>query len=35
MEAEKLLIMAAETTEQMKVCGRELQQMRIPSDVFR
>uniref|UniRef100_UPI0037E8B549 desmoplakin-A isoform X1 n=1 Tax=Semicossyphus pulcher TaxID=241346 RepID=UPI0037E8B549 len=35
MEAEKLLIMAAETMEQMRVCGRDLQQMRIPSDVLR
>ncbi|XP_059200288.1 desmoplakin-B-like isoform X1 [Centropristis striata] len=35
VEAEKLLIMAAETMEQMKVCGRELQQMRVPNDVFR
>ncbi|XP_068196145.1 desmoplakin-A isoform X2 [Antennarius striatus] len=35
MEAEKLLIMAAETMEQMKLCGRDLQQMRIPSDIFR
>ncbi|KAK5860025.1 hypothetical protein PBY51_021534 [Eleginops maclovinus] len=34
-EAEKLLMMAAETMEQMMVCGRDLQQMRIPSDVFR
>ncbi|XP_033506001.2 desmoplakin-A isoform X2 [Epinephelus lanceolatus] len=34
MEAEKLMIMAAETMEQMKVCGRDLQQMRIPNDVF-
>ncbi|XP_074544449.1 desmoplakin-A isoform X2 [Halichoeres trimaculatus] len=34
-EAEKLLIMAAETMDQMRVCGRELQQMRIPNDVLR
>ncbi|XP_068604587.1 desmoplakin-A isoform X2 [Brachionichthys hirsutus] len=35
IEAEKLLIMAAETMEQMKLCARDLQQMRIPSDIFR
>lgn len=34
VDAEKMLVMASETMEQMKVCGRELQQMRIPSDVF-
>ncbi|KAF3858210.1 hypothetical protein F7725_011411 [Dissostichus mawsoni] len=33
-EADKLLMMAAETMEQMMVCGRDLQQMRIPNDVF-
>ncbi|XP_070700466.1 desmoplakin-A isoform X1 [Pempheris klunzingeri] len=35
VEAEKLLIIAAETMEHMKICGRDLQQMRIPNDVFR
>ncbi|XP_070774246.1 desmoplakin-A isoform X1 [Enoplosus armatus] len=35
VEAEKLLIMAAETMDQMRAFGRELQQMRIPSDVLR
>ncbi|KAM9844912.1 LOW QUALITY PROTEIN: desmoplakin-A-like [Aulostomus maculatus] len=35
MEAEKLMIMATETIEQLKHCGRELQQMRIPNDIFR
>ncbi|XP_034744791.1 desmoplakin-like isoform X2 [Etheostoma cragini] len=35
VEVDQLLIMAAETMEQMKVYGRELQQMRIPSDIFR
>ncbi|XP_074507517.1 desmoplakin-A isoform X2 [Sebastes fasciatus] len=35
VEAEQLLIMAAGTMEQMTLCGRELQQMRIPNDVFR
>ncbi|KAM6990568.1 desmoplakin-A isoform 2-T2 [Tautogolabrus adspersus] len=34
-EGEKLLIMAAESMDQMMVCGRELQQMRIPNDVLR
>ncbi|XP_069548155.1 desmoplakin-A isoform X1 [Brachyistius frenatus] len=34
-EAERSLLMAAETTEQLKACGRDLQQMRIPNDVFR
>ncbi|XP_038573875.1 desmoplakin isoform X1 [Micropterus salmoides] len=34
VDAEKMLVMASETMEQMKVCGRELQQMRIPNDVF-
>ncbi|XP_042354189.1 desmoplakin-like isoform X1 [Plectropomus leopardus] len=34
LEAEKQLLMAAETIEQMKVCGRDLQQMRAGSDVF-
>ncbi|XP_044076567.1 desmoplakin-like isoform X1 [Siniperca chuatsi] len=35
MEADKLLIMAAETIEQMNVSSRQLQQMRVPNDVFR
>ncbi|XP_031150028.1 desmoplakin isoform X3 [Sander lucioperca] len=35
VEVDNLLIMAAETMEQMKVYGRELQQMRIPNDIFR
>lgn len=35
MEAEKLLLMAAETLDQMRLCGRDLQQMRVQSDVFR
>ncbi|KAF1383812.1 hypothetical protein PFLUV_G00135700 [Perca fluviatilis] len=35
MEVDKLLIMAAETMEQMKAYGRELQQMRIPNNIFR
>ncbi|XP_053186180.1 desmoplakin-A isoform X2 [Scomber japonicus] len=35
VEAEKLMIMATESMEQLKSCGRELQQMRIPNDVFR
>ncbi|KAM6920668.1 desmoplakin-A-like isoform 2-T2 [Lycodopsis pacificus] len=34
-EADKLLNMSAESMEQMMVCGRELQQMRIPNDIFR
>ncbi|XP_071346602.1 desmoplakin-A isoform X3 [Trachinotus anak] len=35
MELERMLTMAAESLEQLKVCGRELQHMRIPNDVFR
>ncbi|XP_026168618.1 desmoplakin-A isoform X3 [Mastacembelus armatus] len=35
VEVEKLLLMAGETLEQLKLCGREMQQMRIPNDVFR
>lgn len=35
MEAEKMLMLAAESMEQLKGHGRELQQLRIPSDVFR
>ncbi|KAM6919920.1 desmoplakin-A-like [Lycodopsis pacificus] len=34
-EADKLLNMSAESMEQMMVCGGELQQMRIPNDIFR
>ncbi|XP_068593736.1 desmoplakin-A-like isoform X2 [Cebidichthys violaceus] len=34
-EADKLLNMAAESMEQMTLCGRELQQMRIPNEIFR
>ncbi|CAJ1072362.1 desmoplakin isoform X2 [Xyrichtys novacula] len=34
-EVEKLLILAAETMDQMSICGKELQRMRIPSDVLR
>ncbi len=33
MEVDKLLNMAAEAMDQMRICGRELQQMRIPTDV--
>ncbi|XP_033994130.1 desmoplakin-like [Trematomus bernacchii] len=33
-EADKQLMMAAETMEQMMVCGSDLQKMRIPNDVF-
>ncbi|KAK5919601.1 hypothetical protein CgunFtcFv8_023477 [Champsocephalus gunnari] len=33
-EADKLLTMAAETMEQMMACSREMQQMRIPNDIF-
>ncbi|XP_051274627.1 desmoplakin isoform X2 [Dicentrarchus labrax] len=35
VEADKLLHMATETMEQMKLCGRDLQQMRIQTDIFR
>ncbi|KAL6104618.1 dsp [Pungitius sinensis] len=35
MEVEKLLSMAAESMEQMAIYGNELQQMRIPTDIFR
>ncbi|XP_076601133.1 desmoplakin-A isoform X2 [Chaetodon auriga] len=35
MEADKLLAMAAETMDQMSLCGRELQQMRVHTDIFR
>ncbi|KAM8727266.1 desmoplakin-A isoform 2-T2 [Acanthopagrus schlegelii] len=33
-DAETLLVMASESMDQMKLCGRELQQMRVPNDVF-
>lgn len=35
METEKLLVMAGETLDQMRLCGRDLQQMRVHSDIFR
>ncbi|XP_028987343.1 desmoplakin-A-like isoform X2 [Betta splendens] len=35
VEVESLLAMAAETMEHLKVVGRDMQQMRIPNDVFR
>ncbi|XP_035027450.2 desmoplakin isoform X2 [Hippoglossus stenolepis] len=35
MEVEKLLMISAETMEQLMLCGRELQQLRIPNNVFR
>ncbi|XP_037314120.1 desmoplakin-A-like isoform X2 [Pungitius pungitius] len=35
MEVEKLLSMAAESMDQMAIHGNELQQMRIPTDIFR
>ncbi|KAM3604382.1 uncharacterized protein V6R79_010310 [Siganus canaliculatus] len=35
IEVEKSLMMAAETIEQLKVCGRELQQLRINTDIYR
>ncbi|XP_071400786.1 desmoplakin-A isoform X2 [Centroberyx affinis] len=35
MEAEKLMTMAAETLEQLRRCGADLQHMRIPNDIFR
>lgn len=34
-EAERMLMVSAESMEQLKAYGRELQQMRIPTDVFR
>lgn len=34
-ETDKLLHMAAEIMEQMKHCARDLQQMRVPSDIFK
>ncbi|XP_071773140.2 desmoplakin-A isoform X2 [Centroberyx gerrardi] len=35
MEADKLMTMAAETLEQLRRCGADLQHMRIPHDIFR
>lgn len=35
MEAEKMLMMSGESLEQLKGYGRELQQLRVPTDVFR
>ncbi|XP_035526358.1 desmoplakin-like isoform X1 [Morone saxatilis] len=35
VEAEKLLLMASQTMEQMRICGKDLQQMRIQTDIFR
>lgn len=35
MEAEKMLMLSAESMEQLKGYGREMQQLRIPTDVFR
>lgn len=35
MEAEKLLNMAAECLEHMRLCGNDLQQMRVSTDIFR
>ncbi|XP_033838794.1 desmoplakin-A-like isoform X1 [Periophthalmus magnuspinnatus] len=35
IEAEKQLAMALESMEQLKICGMELQHLRIPNDVFR
>nr|XP_019962526.1 PREDICTED: desmoplakin isoform X2 [Paralichthys olivaceus] len=35
MEVEKQLMMSAEFLEQLKLCGQELHQLRIPNDVFR
>ncbi|CAN9502822.1 unnamed protein product [Ophioblennius macclurei] len=34
-EAERMLMMSAQAMEQLKACGRDLQQLRVPSDVFR
>ncbi|XP_072297683.1 desmoplakin-A [Eucyclogobius newberryi] len=34
-EAEKLMVMALESMEQLKMCGIDLQQLRISNDVFR
>lgn len=35
METEKLLALAAESIDKLKLCGRDLQELRIPNDVFR
>lgn len=35
MEAEKMLMLAAESLEQLKGYSRELQQLRIPTDIGR
>ncbi|XP_062260015.1 desmoplakin-A-like isoform X1 [Platichthys flesus] len=35
VEVEKQLMMSAETLDQLMLCGRELQQLRIPNNVFR
>ncbi|CAL9688640.1 unnamed protein product [Knipowitschia caucasica] len=35
LEAEKMLGLAYESMDQLKACGMELQQMRIPNDIFR
>lgn len=35
MEADKFLGLAAESIEKLMLCGRDLQEMRIPNDVFR
>ncbi|KAM7400562.1 hypothetical protein PAMA_004985 [Pampus argenteus] len=35
VDVEHLMIMTAESIEQLKSCGRELQQMRVPNDIFR
>ncbi|KAM7379392.1 hypothetical protein PAMP_004948 [Pampus punctatissimus] len=35
MDVEHLMIMTAESIDQLKSCGRELQQMRVPNDIFR
>ncbi|XP_067462071.1 desmoplakin-A isoform X2 [Thunnus thynnus] len=35
VEVEKLMMMAAESMEQLKSCGRELQQLRVSNDIFR
>lgn len=35
MDAEKLMMLAAETMEQLKAYNRELQQLRIPTDIHR
>ena len=35
MEVEKLLSMASESLEQLRRCASDLQQMRVPHDLFR